>query len=773
MRRPARRALSARRRPGSLRWLLPLLPILLGPTAGPARADGSGLALKVDWAEFLGRHDLIWKRVPGRWEEGAFLGNGLLGAMVFAPEKQLLAFQLGRSDVTDHRQGREPILARPRLPIGRFEVRTAGALTGGEARLGLWDAEWRATLRTERGSLAVRSYVHAERPVLLIELAPAGGERAAQVVFQPALAINERLLVRPVPLGEGDLNPAPFVEERGPVRVSVQRRSAGGEWAVAWQQKVLPGGRRWIVVSVADSFPDNRARDEAAQAVAAAVGQGAERLRRTHQAFWHSYYPQSFLSLPHPRIESFYWIQMYKLASATRADRPAIDTLGPWYERTPWPGVWWNLNIQLSYWPVYAANRLSLGESLLAIVDDNQANLRNNVPAPLRGDAMAVGRMGGPDAVSPVTYTGPRGPKNGAHELSNLIWVMHNHWLHWRHTLDEDLRRRLYPLLAAAVAYVVHRLAPGPDGKLHLPEAVSPEFPETAPDTNYDLALLRWGLQTLLQLQERRGAEGEDPRAARWRDILARLTPYPVGDSGYLIGRDQPLDKSHRHFSHLMMIYPLRLVTGARPGERALIERSLAHWIGFEGALQGYSFVGASAISSLLGKGEDAARYLDDLLSRFVKPNTMYLEAGPVIETPLAAAQAVHEMLLQSWGGELRVFPALPPAWKDAAFHDLRAEGAFLLSAVRRGGRTVLVRVHSLAGEPAVLRTDPEFVRGNPRVIAASGRTPLQPQADGSWKLNLARGESVLLHARDLASAAQQIAPVPRDPGAANPFGLP
>ena len=108
------------------------------------------------------------------------------------------------------------------------------------------------------------------------------------------------------------------------------------------------------------------------------------------------------------------------------------------------------------------------------------------------------------------------------------------------------------------------------------------------------------------------------------------------------------------------MIYPLRMVTGDLPGERELIERSLAHWIGFEGALQGYSFVGASAISSLLGKGEDAQRHLDELIRRFVKPNTMYLEAGPVIETPLAAAQAVHEMLLQSWDGRIRVFPAVP-----------------------------------------------------------------------------------------------------------------
>ena len=50
--------------------------------------------------------------------------------------------------------------------------------------------------------------------------------------------------------------------------------------------------------------------------------------------------------------------------------------MGPWYARTPWPGVWWNLNVQLTYWPVYAANRLALGESMLAIVDVSISQFR-------------------------------------------------------------------------------------------------------------------------------------------------------------------------------------------------------------------------------------------------------------------------------------------------------------------------------------------------------------------------------------------------------------
>jgi hypothetical protein len=214
----------------------------------------------------------------------------------------------------------------------------------------------------------------------------------------------------------------------------------------------------------------------------------------------------------------------------------------------------------------------------------------------------------------------------------------------------------------------------------------------------------------------------------------------------------------------MLMVYPLRLVTGAQPADRALIEKSLAHWIGFEGALQGYSFVGASAISSLLGKGDDAERFLDDLLKRFVKPNTMYLEAGPVIETPLSAAQAVHEMLLQGWGGTLRVFPALPAGWKDVTFDELRAEGAFLVSAVRRGGKTTLVKVQSLAGEPVTLRAD----LADPEVVGPAGKAQKQP--DGSWRLSLARGESVELRTRGSSAADRAIAPVAG--GEHNVFGV-
>ena len=64
----------------------------------------------------------------------------------------------------------------------------------------------------------------------------------------------------------------------------------------------------------------------------------------------------------------------------------------------------------------------------------------------------------------------------------------------------------------------------------------------------------------------------------------------------------------------------------------------------------------------------------------------MYVESGgrnPVLETPLSAAASIMELLLQSWGGKIRVFPAVPEDWNDASFDQLRAQGGFLVSASR------------------------------------------------------------------------------------------
>lgn len=70
-------------------------------------------------------------------------------------------------------------------------------------------------------------------------------------------------------------------------------------------------------------------------------------------------YRKSFVSFPDQRLQSFHWIQLYKVASSSRAGGPVMATSGPWLESTPWPAVWWNLNVQLEYSIIHGLERLT------------------------------------------------------------------------------------------------------------------------------------------------------------------------------------------------------------------------------------------------------------------------------------------------------------------------------------------------------------------------------------------------------------------------------
>lgn len=728
------------------RLLTLLAALLLCPLSALPAAPS--ITDRVEWAEFLGRQDMVWNGFPRQWAEGAFLGNGQLGAMILRDgDQSTVHWIMGRSDVAFHSF---------RIPIGTLELKLAGKWKGGTMRVDLWNAEARGVLKTEAGEVQFRSFTHADQMVQVIEVNPTGSETIAWD-WTPGLAVNTRKLARREKLTADDQNEPPVRSAEGDIQVSFQPLKPAGGHATAWVTVPSQGGSvTYVSVGYSDKDAD-AARAEAVAAVKKAAAAGVDSLTKTHRAWWHAFWPESFLSIPDARLESFYWIQIYKMASGTRPGRPALDLMGPWFRNTPWPKIWWNLNIQLTYWPQLTGNRLELGQSLCELIDHGAAALAENAK-PFEADSAAVGRATGYDC------KGPLGEKLFGEELCNLPWAMHNYWLQYRYSMDEAmLRDRLFPMLKRSVNYYLHLLKEGPDGKLHIPRGLSPEYggqPSPNPDCNIDLSLLRWGCQTLLAACDR--LQINDPQIPQWKDTLARLVPYPQDENGLKISASVPFSHSHRHYSHLLMIYPLYIMTPEQPENRALVVKSLKHWMGMPAALAGYSFTGAASISALLGEGDDAARYLNKLLDSKISPNTLYMEAGPCIETPLSAAASLHDMLLSSWGDRIRVFPGVPAAWKDVVFHDLRTEGAFLVSASRQNGETQWVRVKSLAGERCRIRPG---LAGDVKATV-----PLKPAGDGAFDLTLAKGEEAILYAGQTPPQLV-VAPVATDPKRQNAWG--
>jgi hypothetical protein len=186
-----------------------------------------------------------------------------------------------------------------------------------------------------------------------------------------------------------------------------------------------------------------------------------------------------------------------------------------------------------------------------------------------------------------------------------------------------------------------------------------------------------------------------------------------ASDGGLLVAPNYPLPASHRHFSHLMAIHPLGLIDweqgeDARRTIRAslkeLREKGTDYWCGYS-----YSWLGNMAARARDGAAAEKA--LEIFATAFCLRNSFHVNGDQLkkgyskftyrpftLEGNFAMPAALQEMLLQSHSGKVILFPAVPDTWKDAEFRTLRADGAFLISAVRRAGKVTRVEILSEKG---------------------------------------------------------------------------
>lgn len=98
-------------------------------------------------------------------------------------------------------------------------------------------------------------------------------------------------------------------------------------------------------------------------------------------------------------------------------------------------------------------------------------------------------------------------------------------------------------------------------------------------------------------------------------------------------------------------------------------------------------------------------------------------------------------MLLQSHNHVVRIFPAIPASWQNVAFHTLRAQGAFLVSAQRTKGRVQFV--HVLAQQGGRLRLANPF---GAEKFTTRGVAPQALRSDAEFiEVTLAPGQEVKL----------------------------
>ncbi len=735
------------------------------------------VAVNIDYKSFLSQQDLIWDRIPNKWTVAPYTGNGNVGFLFYQAEneaKNVISIHTGRHDYYDHRlphKGEEMLwIYRGRLPLGHFNLTSKGDIEKVDLRLGLYDAELTGEITTSLGSYAIKGITHSEEDVIYFETDAKNGE-SIKITWHPdepyppvkgffdrgrgpKSAGWNRMRNAPMPMP-----PKATISKEGNMNFSFQPLyKHRGETTVGWEIVGEESGKQALSASIHHSFPEKNSHEKVKANLAAARDLFAKNeFFKTHQAWWHNYYPQSFLTIGEPEKEAFYWIQMYKLASASRGDGPILDLMGPWYNDTFWPMVWGDLNVQLIYWTHLTANRMELGESLVNNIDKYHDNLMGNVPKHWK-DSAAVGALFPQDMVS----------TNGGKVPDMLAWLLHDYWLHYTYLGDKErLRDGLFPILRKTgnsyLNYLKDNALVSDDGTIHIKYSWSPEYkPGRGQDINFTIGLLRWTFETLVELDANN--ELNDPLSAEWKRVLDYLVPFQVDENGLRIGKDIPFDKPHRHYSHLLPIYPLAQLNVDNEADAKLARTSVDHWLDVTmyskkkaGAMKvtGYTATGASSIYATLGDGEKAYEFLDFFINHNnVSPTTMYAEVKtqPVIESPLSYATSVHDMLLQSWGGKVRVLPAVPKHWQNIAFHQLRTQGAFLVTAKKSKGQTQFVELQSLVGTPLVI--DPNI---SDPIIYIDGKLAdnslVKKDDKGFFHIELAKDERVLFMAPQITQS--------------------
>ncbi len=654
-------------------------------------------------------HTLV-KCYRREWDNGVFTGNGMVGVMVYKLRDDVTMWEIGRNDVTAHNMLNGIDWATPRVPIGNLLLKVKDKIISEDMRIHVQEAYISGKVTTEKGSVSYVSYVPRGCDGVYVEITADEGVEYDFTV-QPRHGISDRIYFSGKKVDLSLLPPMPYIKNYGDITCSIQEFVAyedesessvapEGALALAWKDIPVDARTRGFYISVQNGDTVDEVTQQAVSDTERFFACKAELLSE-HRAWWEAFHGKSSVSLSDEKWDKFYALQMYKLACSTRPDGVVIDSQGPFMTTTTWPTTVWNLNVELSYSPTFISNHTELADSLISVLLKNKQVLIDNAKPMGIDDGMYLSRATSPHnlhCVWPDTY-----------EFGNILWALFTVDRKQRIFPDEKLvRELLVPYLAMSINAVQTLTETDEDGVIHIKDTSSPEYPSVDGanwhpiyDCSYTISLVRWGLRRLIELD--REYNIGDTRLSEWEHMLTHLASEPVDENGYRIGRDIPMAKSHRHFSHLMMIFPLMTMNFEDETERALAVKSIEHWLSLEKRLQGYTFTGAAAMMACLGDGDKALEYLEGL-EDFLCPNTMYSEFAQVIETPLSAAESIHMMLLHSHGGFLAPFAAVPTAWQDVKYNDLLADGGFSVSAERKNGQTVCVTIKNLVGNACLVR---------------------------------------------------------------------
>lgn len=509
-----------------------------------------------------------------------------------------------------------------------------------------------------------------------------------------------------------------------------------------------PGPVYDLFLTAVTSLESDNPLEAAKKNLRSATTMGFDELYEDHRSWWSGFWDASSVEIEDRFLEGLWYFSLYQLASTCRGDT-APGLFGLWnMSKTPqWNGDYHgDYNISMAHWYLFSSNHLELGDPFFKTFSSLLPIVKSQTLEHYQIDGAKYPTATGPITGLEITRTYYR-----MMIVSSAYYVI-PFWWRYRYSMDLIfLAEVAFPVIEESAKFYLALTERTEDG-LRIGPSWSPEQgPLPAYNVTNDLALIKlvW-----IAYRDACAALGKNtPHLPQIETNLAEFPDYPVEGGKFLDSSSATLDLKLAHTGLFSMVYPGEDIDADHP-LASIAEETIET---YHERAQRLSFVGRTSLSDVqawttqalglarLRKPERVDHYLTNVgLSEYLKPNGMItiisngmfesaeaqrqafsigdeprahhviIASGTTregrdrhfqfLEGPSALLCILNEMMLQSHGGVIRVFPSLPKRISDCSFSTLRAEGSFLVSARCRKGATDRVEITSLAGQRCSVR---------------------------------------------------------------------
>jgi alpha-L-fucosidase 2 len=493
---------------------------------------------------------------------------------------------------------------------------------------------------------------------------------------------------------------------------------------------------------------------------------------------WQTYWEKSAVKLGDTFLEEIWYRNLYFLNCATKPGVTCPGLFANWsYDKigTAWHGDYhMNYNTQQPFWVTFSSNHLEKNLPYVSLIESLMPVSRNWAKS-------YYGLPGAyfPHSAYPVEMTmNPYPIPDWGWEVSETPWAVQGLWWHYLYSADRVfLQNRAYEPIKAAVeflaAYMKRPEAQGgerwQDDRFHIFPTVPPELYGLRPGFKYnydgtiDLTLTRFIFKAFQQATKILGTTAKEKVLLdHVSDILAHFPEYPTAVS-----------KTYGKIlvavpgEHDQVVYnvPNALIT-VFPGEdyglhsdpaiRQLVKNTYQNQQNEGG--NDLVFINLQAARAGLLNLEEFKRHVRYSLLPNGTATDMVMQTGGRYQEQtdygymskmgiwfenFALPVVINECLMQSYQGTVRLFPNWPKN-KDAAFKNLRAAGAFLISTSQKNGRVDEITILSEKGSDLRLIV-PWGASGT--IVTPQGSKEI---ISGSLHIKTRPGEQIKLYPRPL-----------------------